>query len=58
MFSISKVLGLIDEVIIARIDQKCHKNCSEMYLDFLIEHIIAKMKQNLIEINDFQILPS
>ena len=55
MFSISKVFGLIDEVIIARIDQKCHKNCSEMYLDFLIEHIIAKMKQNLIEINGFQI---
>ena len=47
MFSISKVFGLIDEVIIARIDQKCHKNSSEMYLDFLIGYNTAKMKQNV-----------
>ena len=47
MFSFLKVFGLIDEIIIARIDSKCHKNCSGMYLDFLIEHNAAKMKQNV-----------
>ena len=46
MFSFLKVIGFIDEVIIARIDQKCHKNCLKRYLGHLRGHIIAKMKQN------------
>ena len=47
MFSFLNVIGLINEIIIARIDQKCHKNCSKMHLDFLTEHNTAKMKQNV-----------
>ena len=47
MFSFLKVIGIIDEVIIARIDEKYHKIRFERRLDFYIQHTIAKMKKSL-----------